>query len=61
MKALYELLRSGKVIEAQQRLIETNQIELFEWVSGGTPAFDNVSFEESSDLSDFIPNNLDRA
>ena len=50
------MLRSGKVIDAQKRLLEFNQIELYEWVSGGAPAFDNASFVESDDFGDFIPN-----
>jgi len=58
LKALFEKLRAGKVIEAQKKLLECNQSELYEWVSGGAPAFDNSSFSESDDFGDFIPNEL---
>jgi hypothetical protein len=36
-------------------------MELYEWVSGGQPAFDNASFTESDSFGDFIPNQLERA
>ena len=58
LKALFEKLRAGKVIEAQKKLLECDQGELYEWVSGGAPAFDNASFAESDDFGDFIPNEL---
>ena len=41
--------------------MQTNHTELFEWVSGGIPAFDNASFIDSEEFGDFIPNELERA
>jgi len=61
LKALFEKLRAGKLIEAQQELIGNNQTELYEWVSGGIPAFDNASFAESEEYGDFIENDQDRS
>ena len=53
------MLRAGKIQEAQLKLIETNQIELYEYVSGGVPAFDNTSFVESDDFGDFLPTGIE--
>jgi len=36
-------------------------MELYEWVSGGIPAFDNASFSDSDELGDLIPADLQRA
>ena len=41
--------------------MRTNHIELLEWVSGGIPAFDNVSFTDSEEFGEFIPNDQERA
>ena len=61
LRALFELLRAGRIEDAQTQLMQTNHTELFEWVSGGIPAFDNASFIDSEEFGDFIPNELERA
>ena len=61
MKALFEKLRAGKIIEAQNDLIAKNQIELYEQVAGGEPFIDNSTFAESDDFGEFIPNEIERA
>jgi len=53
------MLRAGKTQEAKLKLIETNQCELYEWVSGGVPVFDNASFSESDDFGDFLPSGVE--
>ena len=55
LKALFELMRAGQMVEAQNKLIETNQIEKYLWLVGSIPQFDNVSYTESCDYGQFIP------
>ena len=58
LKALYEKLRSGQLLEAQKELMKNGQAELYEWVSGGAPSFDNVSFTESDDFGSLVSNDV---
>ena len=37
LKALFELMRAGQMVEAQNKLIETNQIEKYLWLVGSIP------------------------
>ena len=41
--------------------MRTNHTELFEWVSGGAPAFDNASFTESEEFGDLIPADMEKS
>ena len=46
--------------EAQRCLIESNQIELLDWVLGAQPSFDNVAFSDSDDFGELLPVDLER-
>ena len=54
LKALFQLLRSGKSLEAQNQLIENNEGELLEWITGAEPQFDTTISKDQTDTGDFL-------
>lgn len=54
LKALFQLLRGGKTLEAQNQLIENNELELFEWITGADPQFDTTIAPESINTGDLL-------
>lgn len=60
MAGLLKYLRAGKIVDAQNMLLETNHCEKFLWLCGSIPLFDNVSYSENVAEGNNLPNDLDR-
>ena len=60
LKALFDMLRAGKFVEAQQALMEINQLEKYMWLVGAIPQFDNICYFEDIDYKALLPNDCER-
>jgi hypothetical protein len=60
LERLFELLRGGKVSDAQEELEEANQFEKYLWLMGSDPMFDNVESTQESSFGDLLPNSVEK-
>lgn len=57
LQMVFEHLRGGKLNEIQTKLKNSDNHEIYMWLTGNQPFFDNIAYSQTNELDDILLSN----